>query len=345
MKKIKTAIIGFGLSGSKFQAPFIETSEEFELCGIVVRQVEKVKEQLPNQQVYENIDQLFEHQPDVELVIISTPVFLHFDMAKKALLAGKNVVVEKPFVVTEQEGIVLLEIAKQQNVILSVYHNRRWDGEFLTVKELINSGKLGRIHSIEMNWDRYRNEVRSRWKEDNLPGSGLFYDVAPHMLDQAIQLFGFPKTVYGNMQMQREGAKTTDYFHVVLGYENASILIRGGNLVSAETPRFIVHGTKGSYMVYGMDPQEAQLVSGIAPTDESFAQQNDSRISILTYPDGTKENVPIQKGDYGMFFQQLSRAIRLGEEEPVSAINAIQVVGLLEAGVRSHNETKVITFN
>ncbi|MGG3944235.1 Gfo/Idh/MocA family oxidoreductase, partial [Peribacillus psychrosaccharolyticus] len=180
MKKIKTAIIGFGLSGSSFHAPFIENLEEFDLSAIVVRHVEAVREVRPNVPVYENLDILFANEPDIELIVISTPTPTHYEFAKQAILAGKHVIVEKPFVVSAEEGVELIELAKEYNVVLSVYQNRRWDGDFLTVQDIVQSGKLGRVHTVEMNWDRYRKEVRNRWKEKQAPGSGNFYDMAPH---------------------------------------------------------------------------------------------------------------------------------------------------------------------
>lgn len=174
MKKIKTAIIGFGLSGSSFHAPFIENLEEFDLSAIVVRHVEAVREVRPNVPVYENLDILFANEPDIELIVISTPTPTHYEFAKQAILAGKHVIVEKPFVVSAEEGVELIELANEYNVVLSVYQNRRWDGDFLTVQDIVQSGKLGRVHTVEMNWDRYRKEVRNRWKENRLRAAGIF---------------------------------------------------------------------------------------------------------------------------------------------------------------------------
>ncbi|MGN1400903.1 MAG: oxidoreductase [Bacillus sp. (in: firmicutes)] len=343
--KIKTAILGFGLSGSRFHAPFIEALEEFELTAIVARNLEKVKESKPDIPVYDTIDLLLEKQPEVELIILSTPTPTHFDLAKKAIMAGKHVIVEKPFVVTEQEGEQLISLAEQYQVVLTVYQNRRWDGDFMTVKQLIDSNRLGSIHTVEMNWDRYRKEVRDRWKEANIPGGGIFYDMAPHMLDQALQLFGFPKSIYGNMQAQRDGSKTTDYYHVVLEYPFGTVLIRGGSLVSAATPRFVLHGTEGSYVAFGVDPQESQLSAGMSPNDEGFAKPDPARTSTITNPDGTQEHLDIQQGDYRTFFRQMARAIRNGEQPPVQPTDGVQIIRLIEAGIRSSEEKTIITFN
>lgn len=344
MKKIKTAIIGFGLSGSSFHAPFIENLEEFDLSAIVVRHVEAVREVRPNVPVYENLDILFANEPDIELIVISTPTPTHYEFAKQAILAGKHVIVEKPFVVSAEEGVELIELAKEYNVVLSVYQNRRWDGDFLTVQDIVQSGKLGRVHTVEMNWDRYRKEVRNRWKEKQAPGSGNFYDMAPHMLDQANVLFGLPNTIYGNLQKQRDGAQSTDYFHVVLEYDNASVLIRGGTLVAAETPRFVLHGTEASYILFGLDPQEGQLVNGLSPTEEDYGKPDETRSSVLTKADGTTEVIKVKKGNYKAYFEQIAQAIRNDGQIPVTADDGLQVIRLIEAGTKSFTDKKIVSL-
>ncbi|WP_455661819.1 oxidoreductase [Pradoshia sp.] len=342
MKPIKTAIIGFGLSGSKFHAPFIQDMKEFELSAIVVRQPEKIRSQVGDIPVFDSIEKVLEEMPEIELVIISTPTPTHYSTAKTAIQAGKHLIVEKPFVVTIEEGEELIALAKEHNTVLSVYQNRRWDGDYLTVKSLIESGKLGNVHTIEMNWDRYRKEVRDRWKEADIPGSGVFYDIAPHMLDQALCLWGEPYAIYGNMQKQREGAKATDYFHVVLEYEQGSIIIRGGTLVAAQTPRFVVHGTEGSYIIYGHDPQEAQLQAGIMPNDEGYGIRDENRMSIFVKPDGTQETIEVAKGNYADYFKQVAEAIHVGGAVPVTGEEGLAVIRLIEAGIESAKEKKIV---
>ena len=342
MKPIKTAIIGFGLSGSKFHAPFIQDMKEFELSAIVVREPEKIRSQVGDVLVFDLIEKALEELPEIELVIISTPTPTHYALAKTAIMAGKHLIVEKPFVVTVEEGEELIALAKEQNTVLSVYQNRRWDGDYLTVKSLIDSGKLGTVHTIEMNWDRYRKEVRDRWKEADIAGGGVFYDIAPHMLDQALCLWGEPYAIYGNMQKQREGAKATDYFHVVLEYEQGSILIRGGTLVAAQTPRFAIHGSEGSYIICGHDPQEAQLQAGIMPNDEEYGKRDENRVSIFVKPDGTKENIEVEKGNYADYFRQVAAAIRDGGVVPVTGEEGLAVIRLIEAGIESAKEKKIV---
>ena len=342
MKPIKTAIIGFGLSGSKFHAPFIQDMKEFELSAIVVREPERIRSQVGDVPVFDSIEKALEELPEIELVIISTPTPTHYALAKTAIMAGKHLIVEKPFVVTVEEGDELIALAKEHNTVLSVYQNRRWDGDYLTVKSLIDSGKLGTVHTIEMNWDRYRKEVRDRWKEADIAGGGVFYDIAPHMLDQALYLWGEPYAIYGNMQKQREGAKATDYFHVVLEYEQGSILIRGGTLVAAQTPRFAIHGSEGSYIICGHDPQEAQLQAGIMPNDEEYGKQDENRVSIFVKPDGTKEKIRVEKGNYADYFKQVADAIRNGGGVPVTGEEGLAVIRLIEAGIESAKEKKIV---
>lgn len=342
MKPIKTAIIGYGLSGSKFHAPFIKDMKEFELSAIVVRDPEKIRSQVEDIPVYDSIERVLEEVPEIELVIISTPTPTHYSVAKTAIKAGKHLIVEKPFVVTIEEGEELIALAQEHNIVLSVYQNRRWDGDYLTVKSLMDSGKLGSVHTIEMNWDRYRKEVRDRWKEADIPGSGVFYDIAPHMLDQALCLWGEPYAIYGNMQKQREGAKATDYFHVVLEYEQGSILIRGGTLVSAQTPRFAIHGSEGSYIICGHDPQEAQLQAGIMPNDEAYGKRDENRLSIFVKPDGTQEKIEVAKGNYADYFKQVANAIHEGGPVPVTGEEGLAVIRLIEAGIESAREKKIV---
>ena len=342
MKPIKTAIIGFGLSGSKFHAPFIQDMEEFELSAIVVREPEKIRSQAGYVPVFDSIEKALGELPEIELVIISTPTPTHYALAKAAIMAGKHLIVEKPFVVTVEEGEELIALAKEHNTVLSVYQNRRWDGDYLTVKSLMDSGKLGTVHTIEMNWDRYRKEVRDRWKEADIAGGGVFYDLAPHMLDQALCLWGEPYAIYGNMQKQREGAKATDYFHVVLEYEKGSILIRGGTLVSAQTPRFSIHASEGSYIICGHDPQEAQLQAGIMPNDEEYGKRDENRVSIFVKPDGTREEIEVAKGNYADYFRQVAAAIRDGGTVPVTGEEGLAVIRLIEAGIESANEKKIV---
>lgn len=202
------------------------------------------------------------NDPNIDLVVIPTPNDTHFPLAKAALEAGKHVVVDKPFTVTLSQARELEALAKSGGRLLSVFHNRRWDSDFLTVKALINEGLLGEVGYFESHFDRYRPQVRNRWREQGGPGSGIWYDLAPHLLDQVVNLFGLPVSMQVDLAQLRPGSQSTDYFHAVLAWPQRRVVLHGTLVAAAETARFIIHGSRGSYVKYGLDPQEERLKSG-----------------------------------------------------------------------------------
>nr|VUD30707.1 oxidoreductase ydgJ [Raoultella sp. NCTC 9187] len=206
------------------------------------------------------------NDPNIDLIVIPTPNDTHFPLAKAALEAGKHVVVDKPFTVTLSQARELDAVARSRGQLLSVFHNRRWDSDFLTVKSLINEGLLGEVCYFESHFDRYRPQIRDRWRERGGPGSGIWFDLGPHLLDQAICLFGLPVSMTVDLALLRPGAQSTDYFHAVLVYPQRRVILHATLLAAAETARFIVHGSRGSYIKYGLDPQEERLKNRRAPS-------------------------------------------------------------------------------
>ena len=291
----------------------------------------------PEARVHSSVDSFFENA-DVDVVVVATPNELHAPHARRALQLGWHVVVDKPFTLTVDEADELIRLAEKQNRKLTVFQNRRWDGDFLTTRGLVEQGRIGRVHTYESNFDRYRPQVRDRWREHDVPGGGLLYDLGPHLIDQAIVLFGMPDWVFGHLALQRPGALTDDFFRLMLGYPNGTALLSAGMLVRDPRPRFRLDGDLGTFIKYGLDPQEAALKAGRHPSDEGFGVE-DPRYHgrIITNQDhGTYDgNVPTDVGNYVEFYRSLLDAIRSGSPVPVPPEEARDVMIIIEAALES----------
>src|SRR4051794_27415250 len=266
---IKTGLIAFGAAGKFMHAPFLVTQpQNYEVVTVLERHKEESKQLFPAAKIVRTIDELLSLE-EIELVIITTPNETHFPYAQSSLLAGKHVVVEKPFTITSADALKLIELSKDVNKIISVYQNRRYVTDFLTIIELLNKKKLlGDIHEFEGHYDRYRPEAKpNAWREENKPGSGILYDLGAHLIDQAFYLFGLPKNVMADIRMQRSHAKTDDNFELKFDYGFLKVILKSGMLVREPGPRYMIHGTKGSFIKYGEDPQEVFLRAGKLPTE------------------------------------------------------------------------------
>ncbi|WP_339883686.1 oxidoreductase, partial [Vreelandella maris] len=275
---INVGLVGYGFASQTFHAPLIQATEGLDLVAVSSSDGAKVQASLPSVEVEAQALALCKRS-DIDLIVIPTPNDTHFSLAKAALSAGKHVVVDKPFTVTLSEGKLLKKLADEKECLLSVFHNRRWDSDFLTVKALLEAGKLGRLVNFESHFDRFRPEVRDRWREKATPGGGIWYDLGPHLLDQACELFGMPQAILLELGTLRDGAKADDDFLALLGYEDFRVTLAAGTLVADPTPRFRVHGTQGSFVKYGLDPQEDRLKAGEVPTPQWGI---DSQPGILT---------------------------------------------------------------
>uniref|UniRef100_UPI0026019F95 oxidoreductase n=1 Tax=uncultured Pluralibacter sp. TaxID=1490864 RepID=UPI0026019F95 len=280
---IRVGLIGYGYASKTFHAPLIDGTSGMTLAAISSSDEQKVKADWPSTAVVGDPQQLFS-DPSIDLIVIPTPNDTHYPLAKAALEAGKHVVVDKPFTVTLSQARELEAVARRCGRLISVFHNRRWDSDFLTVKSLINDGTLGEVSYFESHFDRYRPEVRNRWREQGGPGSGIWYDLGPHLLDQAITLFGLPVSLAVDLAQLRPGAHSTDYFHAVLAYPQRRVILHSTVLAAAETPRYIVHGSRASYIKYGVDPQEDRLKNGERLPQEDWGY--DMRDGVLTRVDG-----------------------------------------------------------
>lgn len=342
---IRVGVIGYGYASKTFHAPLIAGTAGMALAAISSSDESKVKADWPNVDVVADPKRLF-NDPNIDLIVIPTPNDTHFPLAKAALEAGKHVVVDKPFTVTLSQARELDALARSYGRLLSVFHNRRWDSDFLTLKALLADGALGEVAYFESHFDRFRPQVRDRWREQGGPGSGIWYDLAPHLLDQAINLFGLPVSLTVDLAQLRPGAQSTDYFHAVLTYPQRRVVLHGTLLAAAESARYIVHGTRGSYVKYGLDPQEERLKSGARLPQEDWGY--DMRDGVLTRIDGEtqkEETWLTLPGNYPAYYAAIRDALMGGGENPVPASQAIRIMELIELGIESakHRATLSLT--
>lgn len=337
MRSIKTALVGFGISGQCFQAPVISSVEALDLVAVVSSSPDKVKAQLPEAVVYPDLESLLENS-DAELIIIATPNTLHYPMAKMALEANRHVVVEKPFVIDSPEGETLIELANQKQRLLSVYQSRRFDGDFLTIRQLLESQRLGDIHTFYSSYNRFRPEVKDRWREQEQPGAGILYDLGAHLIDQALVLFGMPETVTAHLRHQRPGAKAVDHFHLILGYPKTDVILHGNCLSTAPGPRFQVFGSKGTYIKYGMDPQEDDLRQQKGPATDGWGLEPADQYGTLTHADSSEQKLATTQGGYEQFYQQIAGAILHNSPAPVEPGSALDVIKVIEAAYQSNKD-------
>lgn len=332
---IRVGLVGYGYASKTFHAPLISGTPGMTLAVVSSSDENKVKADWPTAAVVADPQLLFS-DPSLDLIVIPTPNETHYPLAKAALEAGKHVVVDKPFTVTLSEARELDALARRNKRLLSVFHNRRWDSDFLTVKALINEGVLGDIAYFESRFDRYRPQVRNRWREQGGPGSGIWYDLGPHLLDQAINLFGLPDTIAVDLAQMRPDAQTTDYFHAVLTYPRRRVVLHGTMLAAAETARYTVHGVRASYVKYGLDPQEARLKNGERLPQEDWGY--DMRDGVLTRVAGEErieESWLTVPGNYPAYYAGIRDALNGSGGNPVPASEAILVMELIEMGIES----------
>ncbi|MFM5240730.1 oxidoreductase [Aeromonas media] len=334
---INAALVGYGFAGQTFHAPFLTSTPGLALRWVVSRDAAKVQAELPGCRVG-SLDEVLADST-VDLVVIATPNDTHAPIARQALLAGKHVVIDKPFALDLAEAEALVELAEKQQRLLSIFHNRRWDGDFLTVRRLVAEGALGKIAQFESHFDRYRPEVRQRWREAGGPGSGLWFDLGPHILDQALQLFGQPDWIQADLAAQRPGALSDDYFHVVLGYGALRVILHGSCLVSATMPRFVIHGSEGSFIKFGMDVQEEQLKLGLRPPAANWGLDPEpGQLSRMVEGQPLEQAVSGEAGDYGAYYRGVCAAIRGEASNPVPAVEALAVMALLDLARESDSQ-------
>jgi predicted dehydrogenase len=330
---IRVGIVGFGFVSKTFHIPLLKASEGYRIVAISSSHPDDVRAMLPDVEVVADPKKLAAH-PDVDLVVIASPNETHAPLADAAMRAGHNVVVDKPFTITVKEARRLAAMARKSGLVLSVFQNRRWDSDFLTIQDAIRRDLVGRVVQFESRIDRFRPEVRDRWRELPGPGAGLLYDLSPHLIDQTLVLFGVPDSVQATTARQRRGARTDDFFQVVLRYGESVAILQCGSLVSGGTPRFCLHGERASVVKMKPDIQEDQLKSGIVPGSPEWGVDPDDA-TIYEGVSGKTAVLKAARGDQRGFYRALREALLGRGPNPVPAEQGATVMAVIEAALRA----------
>jgi len=342
---INTAIIGFGLSGKVFHAPFIHTHPGFHLSVVVERHNQLSKALYPYVDVLKNYKFLLEDHT-IDLVVVATPNAYHYPMVKDLLEAGKHVIVEKPFVPSSAEADDLIALASQEEKNIFVYQNRRWDGDFMTIAGLISDGALGNIKYYEEHFDRYSPELKAgAWRDEDIPGGGILYDLGSHLIDHCLYLFGMPQSIKADIKAQRKGSPVDDFFSLELHYDHLTAVLTAGMMVKEKGPRFIVDGTKGSFLKWGIDPQEASLKAGEMPVGEGWGKDNPKLYGTLARGMAVPQEItqqPTLQGNYMAFYDNVYNTLRKDSEPAVLPEQARDVIFIIEKAIESSRAGRTI---
>ena len=342
---LNVALIGYGLAGRVFHAPLLQATPGLRLHSVVSSRDAEIRASHPQVRVCAQASDVLA-DPAIDLVVIATPNDTHAPLAQAALRAGKHVVVDKPFALDLDQARAVAAQARDCGKVLSVFHNRRWDADFLTLRRLLESGALGEVVELHSHFDRFRPQVPDRWRDREGPGAGLWYDLGPHLADQALQLFGPPLAVYADLGLQRDGATAVDYFHVQLRYARLRVLLHGGSLVPGHGLRFAVHGSAGSWIKHGLDPQEDALRAGQVPGEGGWGRDRQPG-TLLRVGDGgtaTDAGAPAVDGNWPAYYAGVREAIVHGTAPPVTADSALLAQAVLEAALESAAGGREVAF-
>ena len=321
------------MAAKVMHAPFLKVSDQYEVTSVLERHKNESQQLFPSAKIVRSFEELLSE--DIEVVIITTPNETHFPFAEQALLKGKHVVLEKPFTITSKEAFRLIEIAKSQNRVLSVYHNRRYVADFITIKEILGKKLLGEVHEYEAHFHRYRPEAKvGAWREESGPGNGILYDLGSHLIDQALYLFGMPKTITADIRLQRPHAKADDCFDIRMDYGFLRVTLKASMLVREPGPRCMIHGTKGSFIKYGQDPQEELLKQGVLPVSPDWGSENEENYGLLHTEIDEQDTImryPSLQGNFGLYYINLYQTLRNDaelKEKPEHGYNTIRLIEL-----------------
>lgn len=354
-KDIKVGVVGFGLAGRVFHAPFVSAVPGLRLASIVERSGDRAEKAYPGVNIARSLDALLEDH-DIRLVVVATPNETHYDLATQALKAGRDVVIDKPFAASTSEARNLLDLASSQGLLLAPFHNRRWDGDFITVRKLLEQKTLGRLVSFESHFDRFRPVVREgTWKEAANAANGLLFDLGPHLVDQAVALFGAPEAVTASVRTDRDGTRIEDAFDVRLDYAGLTVWCRSTMVAADPAPRFLLHGTQGSFRKYGVDPQEPAIVAGAAiprlGEGDWLAEDKAAWGTLTLAPDPSEPaqlaqtTVATEPGDYRLFYANVRDALNGQAALAVSAEAGLLAIHLLELARESSRTGKTMAVN
>lgn len=345
MRQINAAICSFGMSGWVFHAPFINAHPGFNFYAVWERTKNLARDKYPGVKVCRSLEEILADNA-VDLVVVNTPNKTHYEYTKQALLAKKHVVCEKPFTVTVAEAEELIQLSGKQGVQLSVFHNRRYDSDYKTIKSVLDTQALGNIVEAEFHFDRFKEELSPKaHKEIFGEGTGALYDLGSHLIDQALQLFGMPTAVFADIVAMRPISQVDDYFEVLLYYPTSRVRIRGSYQVREALPGYVIHGSKGSFIKPKTDVQEGQLLAGMSPTADGYGVEPDSEKGLLhTERQGEviREYLPSSNGNYMAYYEGIYNSIVNNAPLPVSAREGTEVIKIIEAAFMSDSEKKVI---
>lgn len=328
---INVGLFSYGMSGRVFHAPFLHTNPKFSIKKILQRSASDARMHYPYVEIVRSPKELY-NDPEIDLIVVNTPDHTHYEFARDALKADKHVVIEKPFVLDVEEGEALIELADKKGKKLSVFQNRRWEGDFLTVQKIIEQHLLGRLVDYEAHFDRFRNYIRDSWKENPDNRTGILYNLGSHLIDQALVLFGMPKGLYADIRMQRTHARVDDAFDLSLLYPDIKVVLKGSYLVREPGFRFKLNGTDGTFVKYGTDPQEGALQAGRLPDEANWGREPEENWGLLNtnlngiHFRGRIESYP---GCYQEFYNNLYEAIAKNQElavKPTESLNGIRMI-------------------
>jgi predicted dehydrogenase len=343
---IKTGICSFGMSGKLFHAPFVHAHPGFELSAIVERHKNDSRERYPGSKLYRSVEELCADK-NIELVIVNSPSYLHFEHAKTALLAGKNLLIEKPFTISVEEAEELMALANRQQRSITIYQNRRYDGDFRAVKKVVDEQLLGGLREVQVRYDRYRPAYGGKpHKEGSLPGAGNMFDLSPHLVDQALQLFGWPKAIFADIwKMRGTEVVPPDYFEMLFYYEDLRVRLQASSVCREPVPGYVLHGMKGSFLQQRSDMQEQQLLSGVVPSLETWCPAPAKPDGLLhTEINGVvvKKEMTSTPGNYMGIFEDLYQFLTGKAANPVPPEDGLKTVKIIEAGFQSAREGKIV---
>lgn len=342
---INTAITSFGMSGLVFHGPALKVNPGFNVVSVLERSKNISKQMFPDVRIDRSFDEILNNEA-IELVIINTPDKFHYEMARLALLKGKHIVVEKPVTLKSKQAEELVQIAREKDLVFTVYQNRRWDGDFRTVQKVLAENKLGRLIEFESHYDRYRTYITpDTWKEEGGEFAGVLYNLGSHMVDQVYVLFGKPLAVTAHLKIVRIGGVVTDYYDIRLEYKGFSAVVKCSYLVKNPGPRYSIYGEFGTFHKWGIDPQEELLKAGNLPIGNDWGKEPESEWGTIVYQENGidfNEKIETLPGNYNLFYNNVFDAIRNGAELLVRPDDAVEVLKILEACLESNKKKKTI---
>ncbi|MEN8224274.1 MAG: oxidoreductase [Bacteroidota bacterium] len=345
---IHTGIIGFGLSGKVFHAPFIHSHPSFHLATVVERNHQISKEIYPYVSVVNNYIDLLKDD-SIELIIVATPNTSHYPMAKECLMAGKHVVIEKPFTPSSDEADELIRLSENTGKHVFVFQNRRWDGDFLTIRKLVEENRLGDIDYYEAHFDRFSPELKpNAWRDINIPGGGILYDLGAHLIDQSLVLFGMPEALRADIKSERPGSTVDDYFKLELLYPDKEVVLKAGMMVKKLGPRYVIEGSEATFTKFGIDPQEASLKNGEMPGTENWGEDKAEFFGKIDYYKEEAQmtkTINTEKGNYMAFYDNVCEVLTKNMPLLVSPKDARDVIFIIEKAFESHRKKQLIKIN